>query len=211
MAESNKNTPHLSVDGKWFPCNPAGEFGFLGDRINCDFVSTGGQPPKKLLCRKHQLSNDKKPNDEESALQIDTVPDAVALGLRPLAPKRYQYAIPSADRNLKREEHQFLQQDITGLITLRAAILRVVAEGSPRKVWHLFYSACKALNGYGKSIGGQRLLPLQCPNSLAVDVKTGQVVMLDAEITIPTLTDSDEDAFVKWFGSAGRARYAQGK
>ena len=111
MAESNKNTPHLSVDGKWFPCNPAGEFGFLGDRINCDFVSTGGQPPKKLLCRKHQLSNDKKPNDEESALQIDTVPDAVALGLRPLAPKRYQYAIPSADRNLKREEHQFLQQD----------------------------------------------------------------------------------------------------
>ena len=203
MIDTQKNLLHLSIDGKMFPCHPAGEFGFLGDRVICDLVSASGHSPKKLLCRK-------KLNDGDDGLEIDKVPEAGALGLRPLVPKTYQTAIPSADRKLKREEHQFLQQDITGLITLRAAILRVVAEGSPRKVWHLFYSACKALNGYGKSIGGQRLVPLQCPNGLAVNVKTGQVVMLDAEMKIPTLSDSsDEAAFVKWFGSAGRFRYAR--
>ena len=210
MNEPQKNLPHLSVDGKLFPCHPAGEFGFLGDRIYCDLVSTGVHPPKKLLFRKYHWLQGK--NEGNCDLEIDKIPDTAQLGLRPLAVKNCQYAIPSADKKFKREEHPFLQQDISGLITLRAAILKVVDEGSPRKVWHLFYSACKALNGFGKTIGGQRLVPLQCPNGLAVDVKTGQVVMLDAEVRIPPsaiLSAAHEAAFVKWFGSAGQARNAQ--
>jgi hypothetical protein len=207
MALSTKNVPHILVDGKWFPCGPAGEFGYLGDRIFFDLASSGGHPPKKLLIRKCRWPQGKRV--VECVLEIDKLSPTVGLGLRPVVPKTYQCSTPAPDRTLKREEDQFFQQEITGLITLRAAILKVVAEGSPRKVWHLFYSACKALNCLGTSIGNSRLVPLQCPNSLAVDVQTGQVVLLDAELKIPPLADSHEAVFLKWFGSAGKARYAQ--
>ena len=212
MKDTPKKTPHLSLDGKWFPCDPADEFGFLGDRILCDLGSSSDQPGKKLLLRSvHPLqiaaSNSRRPLAGE--LEVEKVPDAAQSGVRPSAVKMYRYAMPSAEGKFKKDEQQFLQQDITGLITLREAILKAVNDGAPRKVWFLFYSACKALNTYGKSLGGQRLVPLQCPNSLAVDARTGQVVMLDAEIKIPALSDSNEAAFVKWFSAAGRKRYAQ--
>ncbi|MSQ93707.1 MAG: hypothetical protein EXR98_04030 [Gemmataceae bacterium] len=210
MALVSKKLPHISLDGKWFPCHPGSEFGFLGDRLLCDLVTTSGQPPKKLLLRPLNWSQGKSPNDKSSSpLEVDKVPDGAGLGLRPFAGKTYDYAIPSAEGKLKRQERQFLQQDITGLITLREAILKVVKDKVPRKVWFLFYSACKALNTYGKSIGSQQSVPLQCPNGLAVDAKTGQVVMLDAEMKIPVLSEPNETAFVKWFGIAGRERYAQ--
>jgi hypothetical protein len=204
MAQTPKDLPQISLDGKWFSCQSAGEFGFLGDRTLCDLTAAGKQAPKILLVRPLRWFQGGAANGNlSSTLEIDKIPAAAGLELRPFAIKTYEHAIPASDGKLGRlEERQFLQQEITGLLTLREAILKVVRAGSPRKVWHLFYSACKALNKYAKSVGPQRLVSLQCPNGLGVDAKTGQVVLLDAEMRIPVLSDPNAAAFVKWFGSS---------
>jgi len=164
MVQIAKNMPHLLMDGKWFPCMPAGEFGFLGERILCDLGKTGEQPSKKLLVRPLKCLQAGSSSDKStSALEVDKIPDGTGLRLRPVVAKTYDYATPSPDGKLKREERQFLQQDVSGLLTLREAILKVVSERSPRKVWFLFYSTCKALNNFGKAFGTQQLVPLQCP------------------------------------------------
>ena len=212
MAQTTKNLPHICLDGsKWFPCPPAGEFGFLGDRSVCELSSGPGQSPKKILLRPVSSPQDKKAIvTGGNNLQVEPVcEDIDGLELRPFLAKTYSHAIPAPDGKLRKQERSFLQQDITGLITLRQAILKVVKDGSPRKVWHLFYSACKALHTFGKSCGDLGAVPLQCPNGLAVDAQTGEIVILDAEIKIPIHEDSIDAQMTKWFGPAGKARYAK--
>jgi hypothetical protein len=124
MAQNTKDLPKISLDGKWFPCQSAGEFGFLGDRFLCDLATSTGQPPKKLLVRPLRWFQDKGSSGGfSSALEIDKLSTEVAVVLRPFAVKTYDYAIPTTEGKFRREERQFLQQDITGLIPLRDAIL----------------------------------------------------------------------------------------
>jgi hypothetical protein len=201
MAQVAKRAPHILVDGKLFPCTPAGEFGFLGERILCDLGKRAGHPTKKLLLRRVADGSGRRTND---TLEVRKLPGAGSDSFRPILVKKYEYATPTSDGKLRRDELEFIQQDVSGLMTLREAVLKVVGEGSPRKVWFLFYSACKSLNSFGKSAGAQGPVLLQCPNSLAVDARTGDVVVLDAELRLHA-SGTVAPELLKWFGQSSHA------
>ena len=180
MASVQEQPPQLCVDNKWFPCQAAGEFGFLGNRLVCDLNHL--PEAKKLLIRRQAAP---QTPDASGLLEIDGLAAPKELGLRTPVVKSYMLAVPTGEKGFRKEEQKFLQQDLAGLIPLRQAILEVVKEGRPQQTWKLFYDACKALNHYAKVVGKHAPVPLQCPNSLAVDVETRQVIPLDAEIKTP--------------------------
>jgi hypothetical protein len=195
--------PHLSIDGKWVPCLPAEEYGFIGFRSLCDLGSSPDQPQKKLLIRRLNWTDSGAPENGES-IDLTTVenPRAANLGLRHIVAKSYPQATARGEGKIfkKKDSCRVYQQDITGLISLKRAVLRVLNEGTPGKVWQLFYAACRSLREFGQTFQGAGQVPLQLPSSLAVG-KDNRVVPLDAEFQIPPFSTESEIAkqYGGWF------------
>jgi hypothetical protein len=197
----------MRIDGKWVECGPADGFGALGVREVAELGSLPGHPPKRLLLRHVSWPQAGSP---PLRLTVNTVPEIPGLGLRRVAGKAYRVL---QGQSVAPERCQVFQQDVTGLVPFRQAILRAIAGDEPERVWRLFLNACRTLNGYGKAAGSRgRGVPLQLPESLAVD-PDGGVVPLDGEVTIAGLLPADgpaEGLYRTWFGERGLSGRAAG-
>jgi hypothetical protein len=207
MPEPTKRIPRVCIDGRWFKCHSRQDLAFFGVRAVCDLSTSSQQPSKKLLLRRFARPGSSADADNRELL-VELLTGAEPLGLRSPTQKEYHYATPNERGKYDDEVYHFTQQDVTGLVSLKQAILNAAASGPPKRVWKLFYSACEALNEYGKAVAAKgheadplavQLVTLQCPSSLAVDEKTGRVIPLDAELQEPALPAADADFFFKWF------------
>ncbi len=209
----NSLTPQLAIDGKWVVCRPPEDYGFLGLRCICELGDTPGQPSKKLLIRRTVWP--------ESGMSAGTPPiqlayakasDSCRANLRPLAIKQYEQATPQADGFVQTTE-KVVQQDVTGLIPLKNAIVEAANMGRPEKIWQLFHNACQALDEFGKPAGLNKTVQLQCPESLAVNADN-RVILLDAEIRLAggLLRHSEaKKVYTQWFGSKESSGFANSK
>lgn len=203
--------PQLCIDGRWIACQDADGFGALGIRYLCELGSSPGQPTKKLLVRQQVWPQTGGTSGETFAkLTTGTVPSAESLGLRAVMVNKYQQTVTQADGTPRVNVCPVLQQDVTGLISLKQAILRAIKGNQPQQIWQLFYYACKALDNFGVAIGAGRPVPLQCPESLAVDANN-RVVPLDAAMLVAGSVPADSEAnrmYRSWFGEEGSKGFA---
>jgi hypothetical protein len=205
MSDSDRKASRVCIDGKWVACKSAEDMGFLGNRALCDLGAHTGQTNKRLLLRTLATPTPATPSkDDNGNVTIELLPHANGLDLRSPVAKDYDYATPTDRGKHTATVSRFAQQDITDLISLKQAILAAAVAGPSKRVWRLFYAACKALNEYGTVVAPSVIL--QCPSSLAVHESTGRVVLLDAELKAPTLPAGAEDYFFKWFATTTRER-----
>jgi hypothetical protein len=199
-------TMKMAVDGRWVDCLPTDEYGVLGVRYTCDLRNDDGKPAKRLLIRRRVLP---AAGDSAAQLVLSKSSEGRRFSLRAAAAKTYQEAA-NRDGKTVGDSCKVLQQDLTGLTPLGRAVLQAVKAGDSARVWTLFYSACEALREFGKSAGEGKLVPLQCPPSLAV-ASDGSVVLLDAEIRAAGSLPDDSHtrrAYAAWFGAAGVGGFA---
>lgn len=203
--------PQLCIDGQWIACLQAEGYGTLGVRYLCDLGTGQGRLAKRLLIRHRAWPQARGTGREVLAkLTAGKVPDGRQLRLRPVMPNKYQQTSPQTDGSTRIDVCPVLQQDVTGLISLKQAILRALKSSQPQQVWQLFYHACKVLDDFGKAVGVERPVPLQCPESLAVDANN-RVVPLDAEILVAGSPPADGEAsrlYRTWFGEVGSKGFA---
>ncbi len=139
---------------------PGSEYGFLGSRL----LGLRG-PVKRLLLRRPRW-----PDGQGASLTVVKSPAANRLGLRPVT------SDPSSPS-------RFLEQDVTGLVSLDRAVLRALREGCPGRVAGLLRTAGQALDAFGHCSDPRGRVALQHPASLAVTTQ-GQIVPLDAELRV---------------------------
>jgi hypothetical protein len=187
--------PHVYLDGKWSACLPADDFGFLGERFLC--ALGGKSPQKKLLIRKLKWR-------ESESNVCELTPQATrthAESRCPVVPKTYRIAFPLDNGGFAKDNHAVFQQDVSVYTSLKHAVTRLRNERKWSSVWKLFYAACRALRDFGEAEASRnRLVPLQFPSSLGVNVETGDIALLDAEFDVPKLTRENRQLFEKWFG-----------
>jgi hypothetical protein len=199
----------MAIDGKWVECLPAEDYGFLGVREVCELKSEAGQTAKKLLLR-YLLWPPSGPGGA-ARLVAQPLPAGHALDLRPVLGKAYHRV--AAGGPPRPEACQVLQQDVTGLLTLKAALVQASRAGNFQQVWKHFYAGCKALDSLCQAAGAGGSVTLQCPASLAV-APDGRVVLLDAELRVDgplAAAPGAQAAFTTWFGAAGAAGVAPSK
>jgi hypothetical protein len=199
----------MAIDGKWVECLPADDYGFLGVREVCELKSEAGQPAKKLLLR--YLAWPPSGPGGGARLVAQPLPAGHALDLRPVLGKAYHRV--AAGGPPRPEACHVLQQDVSGLATLKAALVQASRAGNYQQVWKLFYVGCKALDSFGQAAGAGGTVTLQCPASLAV-APDGRIVLLDAELRVEgplAAAPGAQAAFTTWFGAAGAAGVAPSK
>ncbi len=217
MAAVLPQLPHFFIDGKWVPCLPVEEFGFLGQRYLVEYTATKGQPSKKLLLRNSTWESES--GKGEITLSLRTESATRNLGqIRAVEEKNYKQAFPKGEGKFSKDSGQVYQQDISGLIPLKHALLNIVKDGQPKDIWELFNRSCAALRVFGENVGQQGRVPLQNPQSLAVNPKTNSIVLLDAEFQSPVLSDEEnwdgtqkiwfEQMNKSWFGESGKEGWA---
>ena len=206
--------PQLCIDGRWIACQAADGFGALGIRYLCELDSSAGQPAKKLLVRQQVWPRIRGTSGQTFAkLTTGKVRGGKSLGLRAVMANKYQYreqAVAKTEGAPHIDKCPVLQQDVTGLISLKQAILRAIQSNQPQQIWQLFYYACRALDDFGAAVGADRPVPLQCPDSLAVDANN-RVVALDAEMLVAGAVSADSEAsrmYRAWFGEEGSKGFA---
>jgi hypothetical protein len=205
MSEGTKKNPRVNVDGKWIVCRPAEDLGFFGTRVVCEFGGSAGQPAKKLLLRSLAQAGSVGPGGD---VVVERLPAASGLELRSPVEKEYEYATPNDRGKYNPAMRRFAQQEVSGLVSLKQAILSAAESGPPKQVWKVFYAACKALHQYSKAVVLRDQVPLQCPSSMAVHENTLRVIPLDAEVQEAALTAAEEEFFFRWFDTSNRVRYA---
>ena len=203
-------TPQICIDNRWISCSSAEGYGTLGIRYVCDLGTSAGQPEKRLLIR-HRVWP-QTAGDGQGALAkltTGTVARNGQLGLRPVVVGKYHQNTPRKDGSPLIEIRDIMQQDVTGLIPLKQAILRAVQSSQPQQIWQVFYNACKALDDFGKTVGAERPVPLQSPESLVVDANN-RCVPLDAEILVAGSPVDGEASrlYRNWFGESGSKGFA---
>jgi len=186
---------YLNIDGTLRKCQETKSFGLLGRR---HILMLGNN--KRMLIRDIPWG--------AVSLTIDNLPHAGRLNLRHARLKTYPDHQGPADKAPK--PRPVLQQDITELIPLEAAVRKVMADRQPARIWGLVLSSCRSLRRLGQASGSELGVPLQCPPSLAVG-PNNRVVALDAEVRIdgdlPQQPEASQ-AYAKWFGQYGQTGHA---
>ncbi len=203
----------FKIDGVWVQCYATEDFGALGQRFLCDFAKAPGEPQKLMLLRLKDWTQVSLPNFVAPIpLVLKPGSDARPPMLRAVKGKLYQRTLAMPDGKSRAEPCSVLQQDVSGLLSLRDAILRAKKAGDTPRIWQLFFGACKTLNRFGKTFGGGQPVPLQCPGSLAVE-SGGRIVLLDAEIRVGAAAAAPDakQLYQTWFGEKGGSGAADAK
>src|SRR5262245_33739190 len=159
------NVLKVQIDGRWIDGDLASDFGYLGNRVVCQLGDSSGRP-RQLLLRfgTWQIRS----GNGSSAVQLAYRGSASGPGLRRVFSTQYPATLPPHEI----KTYQFFQQDVTGMVSLRTAVLQAVQAGDTQRIWRLFFKACQALEVHGKAAGFDGRVSLQCPHSLAVDART---------------------------------------
>ena len=192
-------TARFLIDGKWVTATSAGDYGCLGQRYLCDFVAAEGKQPKKMLLR---LQEWHQAGAAPAPLALETLENSKNSNIRAAKLKSYQRSAVQADGKAGAVPCPVWQQEVTGLVPLKNAILGIVKKGEPRPIGRLFFACCHALDRFGRSYAADRPVPLQCPSSLAVGANF-RIALLDAEMRLPGVLNSAPEArqlFGTWFG-----------
>jgi hypothetical protein len=203
----------MSIDGKWVACHPVEEFGALGVRYLCELEAERGRTAKRLLLRRRRWPGSNSSRESAAKLGIGKGPDGDRRGFRPVAVKTYPEAVPARGGSPAVAPCEVLQQDVSGLVSLGAAVRKALKDGDARRVWRLFFFACDALDEFGKAAGRGKLVPLQCPPGLAVG-PGDRAVLLDAELRVVASAAADTEArrgYARWFGPERANGFAEGE
>src|SRR5262249_1440794 len=125
------------------------------------------------------------------------------ISMRPVKVKAYHRAISQPNERPVTNTCQVIQQDITGLVPLKNAILDAVKKGEANRIGRLFFACCRTLDRFGTSFATGKPIPFQCPGGLAVN-QHNRIVPVDAEIRLRGPLNSAPVAkqlFSAWFGA----------
>jgi hypothetical protein len=196
----------VCIDGKWKSYQPTDEFGCLGIRGICELEALSEGTQKRLLLRQKIWPQGPAPDIN---LSIRSLPEEI--GLRKTVEKQYAETRDGSPTSQSQGPETFIQQDISGLVTLFDAVKRLLIANQPEKIWELYYNACAALDRMG-AVGNRTEVPLQCPPSLAVGPGL-TVVPLDAEVYPERVHQNSEacNKYVAWFGNEGACGFTAPK
>jgi len=154
---SSAPTIQLQIDQKyWCPFQATDELGFLGSRWIGELGQDGQR--KRLLIR---YVNWTQPGGPQAQLTLVRF-GLARLRLREATPKIYPQRVQQGGRE-QIVAYNFIQQDVSGLVSLRQAVQDAVRQGQPRRIWMLFHEACRALDRFCGSFAPGQPIPLQCP------------------------------------------------
>lgn len=172
----------FAIDGTWITAASDGGLGSLGQRYLCYFTSSEGKTSKKLLLRFQEWPQS---GLTVVPLDLEAVADSRIKDIRPVLIKEYHRTATQPTGKTGTAPCTVLQQDVTGLVSLKDAILSAVKKGKLYRIGRLFLASCRILDRFTKSFPLDKAVPLQCPGSLAVG-SSYRVVPLDAEIRLRT-------------------------
>ena len=125
-------------------------------RCLCDLGTGSGTDAKTLLIRFPLWPQPNGTSGPDASLVVRGLKADRSLTLRPVVVKQYDRALRQPDGKYQRTDSvQVFQQDLTGLLTIKQAIVQALKRGEPQAIWQLFYNACKALDEIGHSGTGK--------------------------------------------------------